>query len=86
MIVGYRLVLELNNIADEHWPNSIVIVTHGCGVCQAVTMSQPGNFHHDNGVRVEHCGHVELSRQSTMDGKWILERYQDVSIQQCHSK
>ena len=76
----YRFTPEYNHLADEHWPNNIVIVTHGYGVCQAVAMSQGKLYHDGNGVWVDYCGHVELSRKDKSDRKWTLEAYQDISV------
>ena len=73
-----RFSPEFNNIADEHWPNNIVIVTHGYGVCQAVAMTQ--RKHYIDGVWVDYCGHVELSRKDINDRTWTLDGHQDVSI------
>ena len=67
---------EFNNLADEHWPKNITIVMHGYGVCQAVAMAQ-GKVYHD-GVWINCCGHVELSRGEKNDRKWTLVDHKDV--------
>ena len=67
-----------NNLANEHWPCNIVIVTHGYGVCQAVAMAQ-GKTHHD-GVWVDYCGHVELTRRDKNDRRWTLVNHKNVDM------
>ena len=75
-----RFPPEFSHLADEHWPNNIVIVTHGYGVCQAVTMAQGKAYHDGHCVWVNYCGHVELTRQGKNDKKWTLLDYNNVDI------
>ena len=74
----HRFTAEFNQLADKYWPNNIIIVTHGYGVSQAVAMTR-GELYR-NGVWVEYCGHVELTRSNKENHDWMLKNYEDVSI------
>ena len=67
----YRFIPAYQKLAEDYWPHNIVIVTHGYGVMQAVSL--PGNKQY-NVIDVDYCGHVEVSRQVKGTDVWTLEQ------------
>ncbi len=67
-----RFDSEFKRLANENYPDNILIVTHGFGVSQAVSMSM-GVIYGLDSVWVDYCGHVKLSRTGKESSDWTLE-------------
>ena len=57
------------DLADEHWPSDIVLVTHQYGVEQALVV---GGKQDDHLYEVTYCGNVELIRDEK-GGPWSID-------------
>ena len=69
---GCRYLAVFQRLADQHWPESLLLVTHEYGVRQAMVL---GGCRDD--VEASYCGHVELSR-TEREQTWKIEDYVDV--------
>ena len=70
MLTSPRYIEEFKRLADHHWPDNLIMVTHECAVMQAMVL---GGCMDD--VEATYCGHVELSRTSRENHQWKLEQY-----------
>ncbi len=61
--------MTFQELARQHWPDHMLLVTHEYGVMQAMAV---GGCKDE--VEAIYCGHVELSRASTAD-PWTVEHY-----------
>lgn len=61
----YRVAIK--SIADEHYPDNLILVTHQYGVEQALTVGF--GLEHSLMYEVVYCGSVELVREER-DGPW----------------
>ena len=67
MSVLCRYRVAIKNIADEYYPDNLVLVTHQYGVEQALTVGL--GLKHPLMYEVVYCGSVELVREGR-DGPW----------------
>ena len=74
-IYACRYVPTFNDLADQYWPHNIIVVTHGCGVIEAVNLAPQAK---QGPVCVYYCGHVELSRESRENHAWTMASHKDV--------
>jgi len=72
-----RFLPAFNDLADQHWPHNIVVVTHGYGVSQSLRLS-PEERHRSRAVWVDYCGHIEFSRESKECHTWRIEQHKDI--------
>lgn len=61
----YRRALD--NLADRHWPQNLLLVTHQACVEKAVTWGGE-----DREVEAVYCAHVQLSRRSKDTHNWTF--------------
>ena len=57
-------------LADQHWPDNLLLVTHEYGVMQAMALGGCRDQ-----VEATYCGHVELSRTDGREHSWKIEGY-----------
>ena len=60
-------------MADSHWPDNILVVTHEYGVMSAM---QLGGY--PDSVEATYCGSVELLRTNKANHEWSIVQYQGV--------
>ena len=70
---GVRYKEEINRLADKHWPDNLLLVTHEYGVNSA--MSLGGTMEPTETV---YCGSVELVRSQQEQHNWTIEHYHGV--------
>ena len=68
-----RYFSALNKLADEHWPKTLLLVSHEICVRQAVIWGGSK----DN-VEASYCGQVELTRKQQGTYDWKLEGFDRV--------
>ncbi len=68
-----RYLSALNTLADEHWPKTLLLVTHEVCVREAVSW---GGCKAD--VEATYCGQVEIARNDKNSHDWKLKRYDGV--------
>lgn len=68
-----RYLLALNTLADEHWPKTLLLVTHEVCVREAVGWGGSSDE-----VEATYCGQVELARTNRGVHDWKLKSYDGV--------
>ena len=68
-----RYSAVFKKLADQHWPDNLLLVTHEYGVIEAMAF---GGCRDD--VEAAYCGYVELSRTDSSEHSWTIEGYSDV--------
>ena len=64
----HRCRIAIQELADRHWPDNLVLVTHQYGVNQALVV---GGRKDTYMYEVAYCGNVELCRENRT-GKWRI--------------
>ena len=72
----HRYQKAINELADKHWPNDIVLVTHKYGVEQALAMGGKEKSHLY--LYVPYCGNLELVREEK-GGQWSIASMDRIS-------
>ena len=68
-----RYEKEFKRLANLHWPDNLLLMTHEYGVMQAMAV---GGCEDD--VEAEYCGSVQLSRNDLTQNQWTLDQYYGV--------
>ena len=72
--VNARYRDAVNELADRHWPDSVLMVTHEICVREAYGWSADSKEE----VEATYCGHVELARKEKGSRNWRICSYQGV--------
>ena len=66
----FRFEEAFNSIADDHYPKTVLIVTHGYGVCRAIDLARDtaGGY-----TWADYCGCVVIKRVGKDSHKWTLK-------------
>lgn len=68
-----RYIAEFKRLADSHWPENLLLVTHEYGVISAMML---GGCTRD--TEATYCGSVELLRREETQHKWTIVKYHGV--------
>ena len=69
----YRYKAEFKRLADKHWPDNLLLVTHEYGVMSAMGLAE----HHED-VEATYCSSVELYRKEQAQQNWCVGRHHGV--------
>ena len=73
--VNVRYRDAVNVLADRHWPNSVLMVTHE--ICVREAYGWGGSKEE---VEATYCSHVELERKESGSHNWRVCSYQGVYV------
>ena len=68
-----RYKAEFNRLADVHWPENLLLVTHEYGVLAALEL---GGIQEP--MEATYCSCVELVRSDRNQHSWTIEQYHGV--------
>ena len=68
-----RYQVEFKRLADSHWPDNLLLLTHEYGVMSAMQLGGCSES-----VEATYCGFVELLRKQKATHDWSTVQYQGV--------
>ena len=71
LLIRYKV--EFKRLADRHWPDNLLLVTHEYGVKAATELEQCLRD-----VEATYCGSVELVRKCQSHHEWSIVQYHGV--------
>ena len=71
--VNIRYRNAVNELADRHWPDNVLMVSHE--ICVRESYGWGGS---NEEVEATYCGHVELERKEKGSQEWRVCSYQGV--------
>ena len=72
-IIISRYEADYKRLADLHWPDNLLIVTHEYGVMSAMKLGGGSE-----NVEAVYCGSVELIRREQAQHEWSIVEYHGV--------